>query len=80
MSEVLDLHALLAQGLGYSAINSHRSALSSILQVPGVEQIGEHVLFSRIMKGVFNLQSPQPRYSNVLIYLKRIGRNEDLNL
>ena len=32
VSEGLDfLHALLAQGLGYSAINSHRSALSSIL-------------------------------------------------
>ena len=69
--------------LGYSAINSHRSDLSSILQVPGVERIGEHILVFRFMKGVFNLRTPQPRYSKmwdinkVLIYLKGLGRNED---
>ena len=87
MSEVLDfLPALFAQGLGYSAINSHRSALKSILQVPEVERIGEHNLVSRFMKGVFNLRPPQPRYSKmwdinkVLLYLKELGRNEDLTL
>ena len=87
VSEVLDfLHALFAQGLGYSAINSHRSALKSILQVPEVERIGEHNLVSRFMKGVFNLRPPQPRYSKmwdinkVLLYLKGLGRNEDLTL
>ena len=38
VSEVLDLlHGLFTQGLEHSAINSHRSALDSILQVPGVE-------------------------------------------
>ena len=59
VSEVLDfLHALFAQGLGYSAINSRHSALSSILQGPGVERIGEHNLVSRFMKGVFNLRPP----------------------
>ena len=39
VSEVLDsLHALFTEGLGYSAINSHRSSLSSVLQMPEVEQ------------------------------------------
>ena len=87
VSEVLDfLHALFAQGLGYSVINSHRSAFSSILQVPGVERIGEHNLVYRFMKGAFNLRPPQPRYSKmwdinkVLLYLKGLGRNEDLTL
>ena len=87
VSEVLDfLHALFSQGLGYSDINSHCSALSSILQVPGVERIGEHDLVSHFMKGVFNLRPPQPRYSKmwdinkVLLYLKGLGRNEDLTL
>ena len=87
MSEVLDfLHALFAQGLGYSAINTHCCALSSILQLPGVERIGEHNLVSRFMKGVFNLRPPQPCYSKlwdinkVLIYLKGLGRNEDLTV
>ena len=38
------------------------------------------------MKGVFNLRPPQPRYSKmwdinkVLLYLKELGRNEDLTL
>ena len=87
VSEVFDfLHALFAQGLGYSAIKSHGSALSSILQVPGVERIGEHDLVSWFMKGVFNLRPPQPRYSKiwdinkVLLYLRCLGRNEDLTL
>ena len=77
VSEFLDfLHALFAQGLGYSAINNHHNALSSILQVPEVEQIGEHNLVSRIMKGVFNLRLQQPRYpkmwdvNKILLYLK----------
>ena len=87
VSKVLDfLRALFAQGLGYSAINSHHSALSSILQLPGLERIGEHNLVSWFMKGVFNLKPPQPRYSKmwdikkVLLYFKGLGRNEDLTL
>ena len=67
-------------------INSHRSALSSILQVPGVERIGEDNLAFWFMKGVFNLQPPELRYSKmwdvnkVLLYLKRLGRNADRTL
>ena len=87
VSEILDfLPALFAQGLGYRATNSYRSALSSILQVPGVEQIGERNFIYRFMKGVFNLRPPQLRYSKmwninkVLLYLKGLGRNEDLTL
>ena len=87
VSEVFDfLHDLFKQGLEHSAINSHRSALDSILQVPGVERISEHILVSRFMKGVFNLRPPQPCYSKmwdidkVLIYLNELGRNEDLTL
>ena len=80
------MRALFAQGLGYSAINSHHSALSSILQLPGLERIGEHNLVSWFMKGVFNLKPPQPHYSKmwdikkVLLYFKGLGRNEDLTL
>ena len=50
VSEILDfLPALFAQGLGYRATNSYRSALSSILQVPGVEQIGVRNFIYRFM-------------------------------
>ena len=54
--------------------------------MPGVEGIGEHSLVSRLMKGVFNLRPPQPRYSKmwdiskVLLYLKGLDRNEELTL
>ena len=78
-SEVLDfLHAFFMQVLGYSAINSYGSALSSLLQVWGIERIGEHILVPWLMKSVFNLRSPQPRYSKmwdvikVLLYPKRL--------
>ena len=66
LKDVLDfLHAFFTQGLGYSDINSHRSALSSILQVPGLRPIGEHVLISQFMKGVYSLWSPHRRYSEM---------------
>ena len=54
--------------------------------MPGVERIGEHILVSRFMNGVFNLRPPQPRYSKmwdinkVLIFLKGFGGNEDPTL
>ena len=54
--------------------------------MPGVERIGEHILVSRFMNGVFNLRPPQPRYSKmwdinkVLIFLKGLGGNEDPTL
>ena len=54
--------------------------------MPEVERIGEHILVSRFMNGVFNLWPPQPRYSKmwdfnkVLIFLKELGGNEDPTL
>ena len=63
------LHALFTQGHRCSAVNSNLSASNSILQVPGVERIGEHI---------FNLQAQEPRYSKmcdinkVVIYLKNL--------
>lgn len=87
VSEVLEfLRSLYDKGLGYSAINSHRSALSSILQVPGIDKIGEHVLVCRFMKGIYNLRPPQTRYTKmwdmnkVLGYLKNLGQNKDLTI
>ena len=87
VSQVLDfLHTLYELGLSYSAIGTHRSAISAIVEIPGVPQLGEHWLVSRFMKGIFHLRPPQPRYtkarhvSKVLSYLKSLGPNDSFSL
>ena len=64
VSQVLDfLHTLYELGLSYSAIGTHQSAISAIVEIPGVPHLGEHWLVSRFMKGIFHLRPPQPRYT-----------------
>ena len=70
------LVSLYKAGLGYSAINTARSALSTILICKDGFKFGEHPLVCRYMKGVFELKPALPRYSEiwdvniVLDYLK----------
>ena len=87
VSQVLDfLHTLYELGLSHSAIGTHRSAISAIVEIPGVLQLGEHQLVSGFMKGIFHLRPPQPRYTKtwdvnkVLSYLKSLGPNDSLML
>ena len=82
VSQVLDfLQTLYELGLSHSAIGTHRSAISAIVEIPGVPQLGEHWLVSRFMKGIFHLRPPQPRYTKtwdvnkVLSDLKSPGPN-----
>ena len=51
--------------IGYSAINTARSALSSIIQSSSNRPIGEHPLIGRLMKGVFELRASFLKYSQV---------------
>ena len=67
---------LFYKGLEYRTINSHRSAISvTHLPVDGI-CVGSHPFISRLMKRIFNLCPPCPRYvqlwdiSVVLHYLK----------
>ena len=67
---------LFYKGLEYRTINSHRSAISMThLPVDGI-CVGSHLFTLRLMKGIFNLRPPCPRYvqtwdvSVVLHYLK----------
>ena len=46
------LVSLYKSGLGYSAINTARSALSSILVLQNGEKFGEHPLVVRCMKAI----------------------------
>ena len=73
-------------GRQYRSLNCYRSALlSTLLPVEGIP-VGQHPLVIRLLKGVFNLRPPMPRYthtwdvSKVLTLLKEMGPNENLNL
>jgi len=80
---VLDfLLALFNSGLGYSALNTARGALSAISS----DRVGSNVLVNRFMKGVFHKRPSLPRYhvtwdvSIVLDYLKTLPSNNKLSL
>ena len=65
-------------GLGYSAINTARSALSSVIMLGHNTTFGEHPLVTRFLKGIFELKPSLPRYSviwdvgTVLKYLQSL--------
>ena len=59
------LVALYKPGLGYSAINTARSALSSILVLEDGEKFGEHPLVTRCMKRIFDLKPALPKYTEI---------------
>ena len=50
--------------MGYSAINTARSALSSIIMLPGNVSFGSHQLATRLLKGVFELRPSFPKYQD----------------
>ena len=59
------LTTLYKSGLGYSAINTARSALSSVVVIESSLPLGEHPVICRFMKGVFGLRPSLPKYSNI---------------
>ena len=72
--------------LGYSALNTAQSALSSFISLPSGQSVGSHPLIKRFMKGIFNLQPPMPRYTQiwdvkvVLNYLCNFSPLENMGL
>ena len=50
------------RGLQYTTIASARSVLSGILHIPGVTSISSHPLIIRLLKGIFHVRPPKPRY------------------
>ena len=56
---------LFATGVGYSCINTARSALSSIIVLPGSVHFGSHPLVTRFVKGVFETRPSLPRYKEI---------------
>ena len=80
------LGELFNQGIGYSGLNTARSALSTIVVLSNNASFGTHPLVCRFMKGVFEMRPSLPRYkdiwdvSTVLEYLKTLHPPEDLTL
>eukprot|EP00794_Sanderia_malayensis_P000777 gene777-68_t len=73
-------------GCKYSGLAATRSALSSVVCLPGYKSIAEHPMISRFLKGVYNKHPPLPKYSRiwdisvVLKYYDSLPPNELLDL
>ena len=59
---LLFLQSLVDSGVGYSVINTARSALSALLILPNGAQFGAQADVCLFLKGVFNIKPTQPRY------------------
>ena len=71
------LAELYNTGIGYSALNTARSALSSYVILPDGSLFGTHPLVRRFMKGVFENRPSLPRYSatwDIAVVLKYLGK------
>ena len=56
------LTSMYGRGLQYTPIASARSVLSGFLHIPGVTSISSHPLIIRLLKGIFHVRPPKPRY------------------
>ena len=80
------LGELYDQGIGYSGINTARSALSSILILPNNWSFGNHPSVCRFLKGVYETRPTLPKHqeiwdvNTVLDFLKTLHPVEELNL
>ena len=80
------LQTLLIKGIGYSALNTARSALSSIITLDNGQPFGQHQDVRLYMKGAFNMRPPKPRYlstwdpSIVLDFLQTWYPAQDLHI
>lgn len=54
---------LFENGLGYSAINTAKSAVSSFIYLVSKVQLGKDILVKQFMKGVFNKKPALPKYN-----------------
>ena len=80
------LAELYQTGIGYSALNTARCALSTICFTSEHYTFGQHPLVCRFLKGIFECRPSLPRYQEtwdvtvVLDYLAKFGLPEKLSL
>ena len=87
VEEGVNFLAILSdEGMGYSALNTARSALSTVFTLQNNQTFGIHPLVTRFMKGVFETRPSLPRYSEtwdanvVLDYIAGLSQPEDQDL
>lgn len=77
---------LYQQGIGYSALNTARSAISALGAIHGVNALGERPLIKRLMRGFFQIRPTGPRYEStwdvgiVLSFIKNNWPRKNLEL
>jgi len=77
---------LYHKGLSYSALNTARSALASVIVLQGNQSFGNHPLGSRFLKGTFTTRPALPKYkevcdvNTVLEHLKTLHPAESVSL
>lgn len=77
---------LFDKGHSYSSINVARSTLSALGITVESYTAGTHPLVVRLLKGVYNVRTPKPRYSQiwdvntVLLYLRKLSPVKRLSL
>lgn len=77
---------LFHKGLGYSAVNTARSAVSAVIKTKNHKTVGAHPKIVRFMKGVFELRTPKPKYNHtwdvndLLAYFRTSSDNINLSL
>jgi integrase len=80
------LYHLYKHAVGYSSVNTARSALSLIITSIEGFTVGNHPLVTRFIRGISRLRPPQPRYNCtwdvdlILTLFKSWSDNEDLSL
>ena len=80
------LRVLASQNVGYGAVNTARSALSTILPKFGCNSFGSHPYVCWLLKGVYERNPPRPRYTEfwdvnkVLSMFRQWGSNANLEL
>ena len=73
-------------GKAYRTLNVYWSALSAVLPLVDSFRVGAHPLVTQLLKGISQLRPPVPKYSytwnvsEVLDFIKSLGKNEKLNL
>ena len=87
ISEVANfLASLYQEGYQYNSVNAYQSAISSVHDRADGVLVGQHPIITRLIKGIFNVRPPIPRYSStwdvqlVLNFLQTQGKSEALPL
>ncbi len=80
------LGQLYEENVGYSAINTAKSAISSMCAIVAGREIGNERIVKQFMKGIFTCRPALPKYgriwdvNKVFVYLSTLSENANLSL